>query len=115
LSIEGDKVELLIRIGGKEWLKDEFHRIYFNDLHELYGLECVYFSTGDVQAAWLDGERISNTRGQQLEKTLENAKVWYDVILDGFFSKGLDEEQHRKILLKIKEKILEIEVGKDAD
>jgi len=39
--VENIKLEDLLKVGGNEWRKENMHRIYFNDLPGLYGLNAV--------------------------------------------------------------------------
>ena len=82
---------------GKEWKKDEMHRIYISDLSKLYGLKCDRHKTGNIKSAKLNGEKISNTKATKLEIALNSAKFWYDVKSGEFLSKGLSDEQFAKI------------------
>lgn len=70
-------LEALLAVGGNEWRTEDKHRVYFNDLHELFGL--------DPECATLDGEKISNTRSREIDSSLKFGKVWYDLDAGGFF------------------------------
>jgi hypothetical protein len=73
------ELSTLISIGGREWKKDALHRVYFNNLDELFGLTCSYYNTGNISGARLDGETISNSRAGEIARALGASKVWYDV------------------------------------
>jgi len=73
------KIETLVKIGGKEWQKNGKHRVYFNDLEGLAGLECSHYNTGNISSARLNGERISNSSARKIGQALCSAKIWYDV------------------------------------
>lgn len=72
-------IEQLKKIGGSEWQKGDYHRIYFNNLAEIYGLTCSFYNTGNVSSASLDGEKISNSGARRILSALGDAKLWYDV------------------------------------
>lgn len=90
---------------GSEWEKGEMHRIYINDLHELYGLDLNYFGTGNISSAKLDGEKISNTKARKITTDLDFAKYWYDVKTGEFHSKGLSDNAKERIENGIKTKL----------
>jgi len=69
----------LIKLGGKEWSTSTMHRVYFNDLAELFGLELTHYKTGSVSSATLRGESISNNAGYGLATTLSFGKLWFDI------------------------------------
>lgn len=72
------QIEIMKQIGN-EWQKGDKHRIYFNNLSEIYGLNCEYYNSGNICGADLNGERISNSKAKQLIGKLLSCKVWYDV------------------------------------
>jgi len=91
----------LIAAGGKLWEKHGYRRIYFNNLPALYGLEYDTYNTGNISAAWVDGERVSNSEGRRILSRLAFAKVWYDV--DGeFHGKGIEKSDFQKIVQRLK-------------
>ncbi len=61
-------IENLLQVGGKEWQKNGMHRVYFNDLPELYGLMIT----------------------RLLNKLC--GSFWYDVSAGEFRSRGLSED-----------------------
>ena len=77
-------VETLKKIGGSEWIKEDKHRVYFNDLAEFFGLSCSRYNTGNISGATLNGEKISNSRASEISAALGMSKVWVDV-KDGQF------------------------------
>lgn len=83
-------VEQLVAAGGSEWRKSGKHRVYFNDLAGLYGLETNRYKTGNISSARLNGKEISNSRARQLDSTLQMATVWFDMLEGKFFSTGLE-------------------------
>jgi hypothetical protein len=77
-------IETLQKIGGSEWKKGDIHRVYFNDLADLFGLECSRYGTGNISSATLCGEEISNSLAWEIEAALDASKIWFDVA-DGRF------------------------------
>ena len=75
-----DKIKEL----GNEWQKGGHHRVYFNDLGTLYGIETGRYNTGNISSATLDGEKISNSQAKRLLQKLFYVKVWFD-LTDGQF------------------------------
>ena len=90
-------VEQLVAAGGREWTGGGNHRVYFNDLAPLYGLEVSHYGTGNVRGAKLDGREISNTKAKQILAGLAPAKFWFDVAAGEFRSTGLSETTIAKI------------------
>lgn len=76
-------IEILKQIGS-EWQKNGKHRIYFNGLGELYGIETERYNTGNICGATLNGNTISNSEAKRLIGRLLDCKVWFDVV-DGKF------------------------------
>ena len=68
--------EQIIAIGGREWCRPGIRRIYLSDCAEWAGLEIDTYRNGGVKAAWLDGERISNTKAADIRYVLD--RVWFD-------------------------------------
>ncbi len=68
----------IIRIGGREWTKPGLHRVYINrDIWtNLIGLETNNYKSGNISAATLDGEPISNSRASKILQTVSG--VWLD-------------------------------------
>lgn len=87
----------LIAKGGRLWEKAGMRRVYFNNLVELYGLTLEFYNTGNISAAWLDGERISNNSARQIVSMLYTGKLWYDLTSGRFESKGLSERAVERI------------------
>ena len=75
---------------GREWKKDNYHRIYFNNIDELAGLSVSKYNTGNVSSASLNGESISNS---QARKMMSNSftKLWYDVNDGKFCGTNIDD------------------------
>lgn len=78
-----EQIEKMLAIGGQEWIKGNYHRIYFNNLEELYGLTVERYGTGNISSAKLNGEEISNSRAKKIQGAL-TGKFWYDVTDDSY-------------------------------
>lgn len=66
-------IKALEKKGFNRWQKGDKDRLYINA--EDLGLELSHYKSGNVSAAWMDGERISNTEGRRLS----GAKTYIDV------------------------------------
>lgn len=97
-------VEKLTAAGGSEWESGDNHRVYFNDLPELYGLQAERYGTGNISSAKLDGQKISNSKARKIESGLFGGKVWYNVKTGKYESKGLSESAAKKIISNIQRK-----------
>ena len=97
-------VEKLTAAGGSEWESGDNHRVYFNDLPELYGLQAERYGTGNISSAKLDGQNISNSKARKIESGLFGGKVWYNVKTGKYESKGLSESAAKKIISNIQRK-----------
>jgi len=97
---EGSKMDIqrLIGIGGSEWIKDGYHRIYFNldIMTEMIGLDLSFYKTGNIQSARLNGETISNSKAKGLLMSI-NGKFWYDVKNDKWCCKDMNVDRAREI------------------
>jgi len=100
------KIEKMIEIGGKEWKKDDKHRIYFNEsvLAKLIELDCNRYNTGNISSATLNGESISNNEAGKIYSSLSISNFYYDVRAEKYYSRGLGE-LFQEIVNIIKEKI----------
>jgi hypothetical protein len=85
-------VEKLIAAGGKEWRKDDMHRVYFNDLAQRVGLEYETYKTGNVKWAKINGTYTSNSHARGIINQLSFGKFWYDVTAGEFRSSSIDEK-----------------------
>lgn len=95
------EIEKLIQIGGSEWKKDDKHRIYFNDLPGLYGLEFSTYKTGNISSATLDGHSVSNSQARKILGSMGGSKLWYDVEDGQFHSQYLSDTTFHKIVAEI--------------
>ena len=57
------------------WIKPDTgeERHYLQNWREAIGLEVTWFNTGNIRWAFLDGQRISNTRASRI-----TMKPWFD-------------------------------------
>ena len=92
----------LIEAGGKLWERHGKRRIYFNRLHEWYGLTYETYNTGNIRDAWVDGQRVSNNEGRGILYTLQYGKLWYDIDEGTFASRDIPERMASKIIERIK-------------
>jgi len=104
-----DRINTLKGIGGNEWMRGEYHRIYF-DLGfrmEAIGLSINTYKTGNISSASLDGERISNNKAKKTINALGSnyGKFWYDVSTGEFGWKEIDPDLAEQIIDAINEKI----------
>ena len=99
-------IEKLKSIGGNEWIKDDYHRIYFNDLEEWMGLELSRYNTGNISSAYDNGERISNTKAGKVMTRIENTKIWWDIPGGKFCYRG-DEDIAVQVVEAIESKLKE--------
>jgi hypothetical protein len=99
-------IEKLKKIGGNEWVKNDYHRIYFdlNVTTELVGLKLDFYKTGNISCAWLDGEQISNSQAKRIIRAIDG-KFWYDVKSEQFMQKGVDGGWAKRIKHAIQEKL----------
>jgi hypothetical protein len=73
-------VERLLQAGGREWKRDRRHRVYFENIAPLYGLEYdTDPQTGRLVSAKLDGAPMSTSDARVLLARLRGVKIWYDL------------------------------------
>jgi hypothetical protein len=87
---------------GSEWIKNDIHRIYFNNIFELLEAEITYHKTGTFDNVKINGQRISNNEANGIKQF---AKVWYDVKTGEFCYKNLDKIYFEQIVDEIKAKV----------
>lgn len=90
---------------GSEWIKNDIHRIYFNNIFELLEAEITYHKTGTFDNVKINGQRISNNEANGIKQF---AKVWYDVKTGEFHFKNLDKIYFEQVVEAIKEKVAEM-------
>ena len=94
--------EKMIALGGCEWIRDEMHRIYFNASVTAELIKFEYcLRKGRVCSAILNGESISNAKGQELLAALDFGKIWFDLADGKFHSKNISDELFEKIVAAI--------------
>ena len=71
--MKNELITALENKGFKRWTKGTMDRLYINPT--CIGLELEYYKTGNVSDAYLNGERISNTRGREMKA----AKCYIDI------------------------------------
>ncbi len=86
---------------GKEWIKEDMHRIYINNLETIYGLQTTSYKTGNISSATLNGEKISNSRARQLSCDLSCAKIYYDVKTGKIETQHINDPLKSAIIEKI--------------
>jgi hypothetical protein len=94
-----------LKLFGSEWIKNDMHRIYFNNIFELLGAEITYHKSGTFDNVKINGQRISNNKAYSM---LKFGKVWYDVKTGKFESKNIDKIYFDQVVESIKEKVAEI-------
>jgi len=62
-------------IETRRWVKPGTgeERYYLQNWREAIGMEVEWYNTRNIRWAWLDGQRISNTRASQIKM-----KPWFD-------------------------------------
>jgi len=104
-------IEALKQLGGTEWVKDELHRVYFNNLEKLYGLDYRRYKTGNIAEASLNSEPISNSEAGLILSCLCDMKIWFDMKdrkFHSFVKDPRDKRGHaisRAIISRIEEKL----------
>lgn len=93
----------LLTAGGKLWEKEGRRRVYFNGLPELCGLEVHRYNTGSISSAYLDGEKLSNTKAARLVGRLEHCKLWFDLNSNEWRHQGLEEAEFARCVRAIEE------------
>lgn len=103
-------IEMLKKIGGREWTKNNTHRIYFNNLADLFGIKAKYYNTGNLRSAtarnW--NGSMSNSAMSALIHNLACAKFWFDVKTEQFQSKipsKYAEEIHQELVAEIDRRV----------
>ena len=114
-EIKGARMVGAMRRIGNKWEKDGLCRIYFNDLHSLYGLRLDYYKSGNIAGAWLNGEHISNNRADKLVERLRRGKFWWDYDDREFHSQGLEDDDRERIIAGLWERIAVVSDELDAE
>jgi len=79
---------------GNEWHKGEHHRVYFNNLGQLYGIETSRYNSGNIQSARLDGQKISNSQARRILQRLNFVKIWFCLVAQEFQCKDYYGDLH---------------------
>lgn len=61
-------IEKLETLGLTHWIKGDNDRIYINNPHHfklIFGLELDFYKTGNIRSAYLNGEKISNSKAEK--------------------------------------------------
>ena len=95
--------EKLIAAGGNEWKAGDKHRIYFNNLEKLYGLEIASYNSGNIRGAKLNGNAISNSVARWHLDKIQGAKLWYDVPTQKWQWSRMSDDVARKLIDAIEE------------
>lgn len=100
------KIDQLLSIGGSEWTDYGYHRIYINNLCELYGLDYTTYKTGNIQSATLNGKSLSNGKASGLRGHLGYAKMWYDVKTEKYMTKDLHDDYRDQIIETLENRMI---------
>lgn len=67
----------LVDMGLRVWARGGMRRIYINpwDFGKVFGLDLSFYKTGNIRSAFLNGEKISNSRA---DKLLGNDAPYYN-------------------------------------
>lgn len=66
----------MIAIGGNEWQRGAYHRVYLNDWTQFAGIEVSRYGSGNVSSASIGGRGIANGRAYDLLGAV--SKVYFD-------------------------------------
>lgn len=72
-------VENMVAIGGNEWIRGDYHRVYFNET-EWYAfarVEITRYNTGNISSFSIGGRGVANGRAGKILGTV--SKVYFDV------------------------------------
>ncbi len=86
-------IKIMISEGATRWQK-KGDRLYLNKLAaKAINLKLDYYKTGNISSAYLDGEKISNTRGARIVGELKRAYVDVDTwTIQGCYDDDLVEQ-----------------------
>jgi hypothetical protein len=99
--------EQIMAIGGSAWASADGrkHRVYLNltdnDWLDMVGLDVSRYKSGNIQMAWLNGERISNTRAGKLMA----GKIYWDAADGEIHLDGVHETMKTDLLNVINARI----------
>ena len=92
-------VQSLVALGGSEWVRDDKHRVYFNDVAAFAGYEVTRYGTGRVSSVSRDGVALSNIKGTAALAGLP--KIWFDVLTGEFMSNQPGTDTSARIVAAI--------------
>jgi hypothetical protein len=105
-------VEKLVAVGGKEWKKGNFHRIYFNNIHELHGLDAKFDEQGKFEYAHMLWAEVEEEYARRVIAHFADSKFWYDVKEKAFAYKNMDEDEFNVCIDTVNMKIERMEEAK---
>lgn len=75
-------IKTLEEMGGNLWEKGDKRRVYFNcrNIATVGGFEVEYYKSGNVMAARLKGDTISNSEARRILGYCEYHKFYYDLV-----------------------------------
>ena len=87
---QAERVALLLAF-GHEWQSPDGqqHRIYIDNLADIYGLKTETNENGYITSATIDGLPIPNAQAFYLQKTLQKGKLYYDFADEGIYGKDV--------------------------
>lgn len=68
--------ETMTAIGGNRWQRGDMDRVYLNDWAGFTGLEVTRYNSGNIWAASLHGDKISNSEADRILGAVR--KVYFD-------------------------------------
>ena len=79
------------QFGGNLWERHGHRRVYFEGaaIAQRQGLTWENYNSGNICAAWLDGERISNSEAKRILQGFQWHKIWFDLNSGQFATKGV--------------------------
>lgn len=82
-----------IELGGKEWVKDNLHRIYFNKevLIKLINLDLSFYNSGNISSVSLNGEIISIADAELLYRDLDG-QFYFNVVTGAWNWKDMSDK-----------------------
>lgn len=85
-ATEKTTAEKLEDLGIEAWEHNGMKRYYINDdqLEAVFGLSIGRYNTGNISSAWLNDERISNSKAYKLI----GRGIWYDANSDSWMQKA---------------------------
>lgn len=86
---------------GREWIKADKHRIYFDNLVGWYGLMIDRKEGGAVSSIRFRGESISELLATRYIRRFSNSRIWFDVLDNFFHGQGLWQDDFEFIVRQI--------------